>query len=162
MPYALEEGTETVCQALPTIKFNLAALGAKIQINYRLRKVAAVKTPRAGPRHGAETFNLERASPGLHKEVHEGFSGFLRFYKAFPMLNLEPPWRVAKGAVSAATYRTDPGSGPEPAQDPRPPEENGNPDPPSGPPGEGGAKNKKRFKHSLVNDDTNLKVGNII
>ncbi len=27
-------------------------------------------------------------------------------YKDFPMFNLERPWRVAKGAVSATTYRT--------------------------------------------------------
>ncbi len=33
-----------------------------------LRKVAALTTPRAGPRHGAETFNLERSNPGLHAD----------------------------------------------------------------------------------------------
>ncbi len=29
----------------------------------------------------------------------------MNFYKDFTMFNLELPWRVADGAVSAATYR---------------------------------------------------------
>ena len=32
-----------------------------------LRKVAALTTPRAGPRHAAGTFNLARFNPGLHE-----------------------------------------------------------------------------------------------
>ncbi len=32
----------------------------------RLRKVAVLTRRRAGPRHGAATFNRERSKPGLH------------------------------------------------------------------------------------------------
>jgi hypothetical protein len=50
-----------------------------------VRKVAALTTPQAGPRHGAGTFNLERSNPSLH----EGFiSRFRKVSYDFEMIFL--------------------------------------------------------------------------
>ena len=70
-----------------------------------VRQVAVLTAPRPGPRHGAGTFNLERSNPGLHEGFRKVLQGFLKCYKDLPIINLELPWRVAKGAVSEATYR---------------------------------------------------------